>query len=118
MKTIILAGGMGTRLAEETTVRPKPMVEIGGRPILWHIMNIFAGYRHKDFLVACGYRSEMIKEYFCNFCLHSADVEVDLAQGRVKLHNARAPDWKVKLIDTGVHTETGGRIKRLRPWLG
>src|SRR5438270_217868 len=118
MKTVILAGGMGTRLAEETVVRPKPMVEIGGRPILWHIMNIYAAHGLNDFVIACGYRGDMIKQYFCNFYLHNADVEVDLRQGRVNLHNSRAPDWKVHLIDTGLQTQTGGRIKRLARWLG
>jgi glucose-1-phosphate cytidylyltransferase len=117
MKTVILAGGLGSRLAEETVVRPKPMVEIGGRPILWHIMNIYAAHGFSDFVVACGYKGEVIKEYFSNFYLHDADVCVHLRDGRVELHNNRGPDWRVTLVDTGLHTSTGGRIRRLRPWL-
>jgi glucose-1-phosphate cytidylyltransferase len=114
MKTVILAGGMGSRLAEETAVRPKPMVEIGGRPILWHIMSIYAAQGFTDFTVAAGYKSEMIKEYFARFYLHLSDIRVDLATGTTELLNSRAPDWRVEIIDTGVHTMTGGRVKRLR----
>jgi glucose-1-phosphate cytidylyltransferase len=118
MKVVILAGGLGTRLAEETVVRPKPMVEIGGHPILWHIMNIYAAHGFKDFVIACGYKGEYIKEYFRDFYMHNADITVDLKRGVVDVHNNRGPDWQVALIDTGVKTQTGGRLKRLRHWLG
>jgi len=118
LKVVILAGGLGTRLAEETTIRPKPMVEIGGKPILWHIMNIFAAHEFTDFVVACGYKGESIKRYFSNFYLHNADISVDLRKGSVDLHNNRAPNWKIDLIDTGINTQTGGRIAGVRDWLG
>jgi glucose-1-phosphate cytidylyltransferase len=117
MKTIILAGGLGTRLAEETTVRPKPMVEIGGRPILWHILNIYAAYGFKDFVIACGYKGEQIKQYFHDFRLSDSDICVDLGRGSVDLMNTRAPDWRIWVIDTGVNTQTGGRLKRCLPWI-
>jgi glucose-1-phosphate cytidylyltransferase len=118
MKVIILAGGRGTRLAEETTVRPKPMVEIGGSPILWHIMQIYAGYGYKDFLVACGYKGEMIKEYFDSFLAHHSDYFIDLKSGSREMINSHSVDWRVGLIDTGSETMTGGRILRLRRWIG
>ncbi|HET6762139.1 MAG TPA: glucose-1-phosphate cytidylyltransferase [Longimicrobiaceae bacterium] len=118
MKTVILAGGLGSRLAEETTVRPKPMVEIGGWPILWHIMNIYAAHGHRDFLVACGYKGEVIKEWFVDYRMHSADMTVHLRDGRVEVLAERAPDWAVTLVDTGLMTSTGGRIKRMAPWIG
>jgi glucose-1-phosphate cytidylyltransferase len=119
MKTILLAGGLGTRLAEETEMRPKPMVEIGGRPILWHIMNIYASHGFEDFLVACGYKGEMIKEYFSNFLDHNSDFIIDLSDGSRKsvgLNNHVS--WRTGLIDTGLDTMTGGRIRRLREWIG
>jgi glucose-1-phosphate cytidylyltransferase len=118
MKVVILAGGKGTRLAEETTVRPKPMVEIGGKPILWHIMKIYAARGYNDFLVACGYKGEWIKEYFHNFSVHSSDYFIDLATGSRTVVNGCGIDWKIGLIDTGVETMTGGRLLRLRQWIG
>jgi len=117
MRTVILAGGLGTRLAEETTVKPKPMVEIGGKPILWHIMNIFAAGGVKEFYIACGYKGEVIKEYFSNFRLYHADLTVDMHKGRVDFRNNQSPDWLVHLIDTGNNAMTGGRIKRLSDWI-
>ncbi len=118
MQVVILAGGHGTRLAEETGTRPKPMVEIGGKPILWHIMNIYAAHGFKEFLVACGYRGEMIKEYFHNAFIHGSDYVVDLRDGSVELVNAGSVDWRIGVIDTGVETQTAGRILRLRAWIG
>jgi glucose-1-phosphate cytidylyltransferase len=109
---------MGTRLREETEIRPKPMVEVGGQPILWHIMNIYAAWGVQQFLLALGYKAEMIKEYFLNFHPHTCDLTVHLATGRVDYHRNTAPDWNVTLVDTGLHTETGGRIKRLSRWVG
>lgn len=117
MKVIILAGGFGTRLAEETLLRPKPMIEIGGKPILWHIMQIYASHGYKDFLVACGYKGEMIKEYFDRFLVHHSDYFIDLQCGSRKVVNSNSVDWHVGLIDTGIETMTGGRIRRLRPWV-
>lgn len=117
MKVVILAGGRGTRLAEETSVRPKPMVEIGGKPILWHIMAIYASHGFKDFLVACGYKGEMIKEYFHNFFVHSSDYFVDLSNGSLNVVNANCVDWQIGVIDTGLDTQTGGRFLRLRKWI-
>lgn len=118
MKAIILAGGMGTRLAEETQLRPKPMVEIGGKPILWHIMKIYASYGIKEFVITLGYKGEMIKEYFLNFYALNNDVTVDLMTGVTTIHDGTQPDWKVHLIDTGLATQTGGRLKRVKRWLG
>ena len=115
---VILAGGRGTRLSEETQTRPKPMVEIGGRPLLWHLMSFFAGYGHRDFLVACGYRGEMIKEYFRNIATHDSDFVVDLSDGGMKFLNRSRLDRRVGLIDTGLDTMTGGRVKRLMPHIG
>jgi glucose-1-phosphate cytidylyltransferase len=117
MKVVILAGGRGTRFAEETTSRPKPMIEIGGQPILWHIMNIYARHGYKDFLVACGYKGESIKEYFHNFAVRSSDGFVDLRTGSYEVVNSHGADWRVGLIDTGLDTMTGGRLLRLRRWL-
>ncbi len=117
MKTVILAGGRGTRLAEETSLRPKPMVEIGNRPILWHILNIYAHHGFRDFIVACGYKGEIIKQYFSNFHLHHSDYFVELQNGNRQVVNNNGFDWRVGLIDTGLDTMTGGRVLRLREWL-
>lgn len=116
MKVIILAGGQGTRLAEETTVRPKPMVEIGGKPILWHIMKIYADHGFNDFLIACGYKGEVIKEYFHQIFVHNTDYVVDLRDGSIELVTPSNLDWRIGVIDTGLHTMSGGRIRRLRSW--
>lgn len=113
MKVIILAGGFGTRLSEETTVRPKPMVEIGGMPILWHIMSWYAKFGHTEFLIACGYKSETIKEYFNSLVLRTCDSFVNLQRGEARILRNCCPDWDVGLIDTGLDTMTGGRVKRL-----
>jgi len=118
MKVVILAGGLGTRLTEETTVRPKPMVEIGGKPILWHIINIYAKHGFKDFLIACGYKGEVIKEYFSNFFVRNSDYFVDLKDGTLKVIHTNGIDWQVGVIDTGLDTQTGGRILRLKQWIG
>jgi glucose-1-phosphate cytidylyltransferase len=117
MRTVILAGGRGTRLAEETTARPKPMVEIGGKPILWHIMNIYAACGHKDFIIACGYKGEMIKEYFHDYHMRHSDYFVNLHDGSRQMIQTDGTDWQVGVIDTGFAAMTGGRILRLRPWL-
>ncbi|HXS81186.1 MAG TPA: glucose-1-phosphate cytidylyltransferase [Methylomirabilota bacterium] len=118
MKVVILAGGLGSRLQEETTVRPKPMVEIGGKPILWHILNIYAAHGFQEFVVALGYKGEFIKDYFLNFYALNNDVTVDLASGEARIHRSGGPSWKVHLVDTGASTQTGGRLKRLAPLLG
>ena len=117
MKAIILAGGFGSRLSEETTLRPKPMVEVGGKPILWHIMNIYAAYGISEFIIALGYKSEVIKEYFLNFYALNNDISIDLTSGKTIIHDGNQPRWKVHLVDTGLYTETGGRLKRLAGWL-
>lgn len=118
MKAVILAGGFGTRLSEETTVRPKPMVEIGGKPILWHIMNIYAASNIKEFIIALGYKAEVIKEYFLNFYAFNNNISIDLASGKTTIQDGNQPNWKVHLVDTGLHTQTGGRLKRLQQWFG
>lgn len=117
MKAIILAGGFGTRLSEETDLRPKPMVEVGGKPILWHIMNIYACQGIKEFIIALGYKGEVVKEYFLNYYAFNNDITVDLATGDTTIRDGNKPDWKVHLVDTGLYTQTGGRLKRLRNWL-
>jgi glucose-1-phosphate cytidylyltransferase len=117
MQVLILAGGRGTRLAEETSTRPKPMVEIGGKPILWHIMKTYASHGFNEFLIACGYKGEMIKEYFHNYFVHNTDYFLDLENGERKTVSPNGIDWKIGLLDTGLETMTGGRIKRLRPWV-
>jgi len=118
MKVAILAGGHGTRLAEETEIKPKPMVEIGGRPILWHIMMIYAVQGFTDFVIALGYKGEIIKKYMVDYCALGSNLTVNLKNGEVKLHEAGRADWTVDLIDTGLNTLTGGRIKRLTPYVG
>src|SRR5487761_935410 len=115
MKAVILAGGLGSRLAEETSARPKPMVEIGGRPILWHIMKIYSAYGINDFIVCLGYKGNMIKEYFANYFLYSADVTIDLAANQIESHRNDCEPWRVTLIDTGASTMTGGRMRRILP---
>lgn len=117
MKAVILAGGLGTRLAEETSLRPKPMVEIGGRPILWHIMKAYSAYGINDFVICCGYRGYMIKEYFANYFLHMSDVTFDIAENTLEVHRRLAEPWKVTLIDTGEESMTGGRLKRAQPYV-
>lgn len=117
MKAIILAGGLGSRLSEETVLRPKPMVEIGGKPILWHILNIYAAGGVNEFLIALGYKAEIVKEYFLNFYALNNDISVDLSSGKTIIHDGSQPKWKVHLVDTGLNTQTGGRLKRLARWL-
>jgi glucose-1-phosphate cytidylyltransferase len=117
MKAVILAGGLGTRLSEETSVRPKPMVEIGGRPILWHVMKIYAAHGIMDFVVCLGYKGYLIKEYFANYFLHMSDVTFDMSQNKMEVHEGKAEPWKVTLVDTGDNTQTGGRLGRVRRYL-
>src|SRR6266566_3058583 len=118
MKAVILAGGLGTRLAEETVTRPKPMVEIGGKPILWHIMKIYSTFGINDFIVCLGYKGYLIKEYFANYFLHMSDVTMDMINNRMDVHQNSVEPWRVTLVDTGDHTMTGGRIRRVREYLG
>lgn len=117
MKAVILAGGLGTRISEETHLRPKPMIEIGGRPILWHIMKTYSAFGINDFVIALGYRGYMIKEYFSNYALHMSDVTMDLSTGQMTVHERSVEPWTVTLVDTGEATLTGGRLKRLAPYL-
>lgn len=117
MKAVILAGGLGTRLAEETSTRPKPMVEIGGRPMIWHIMKIYAQHGITDFVICLGYKGYMIKEYFANYGLHMSDVTVDLRSGVINVHRNQSEDWRISLIDTGETTLTGGRLKRVMDYV-
>ena len=117
MKVVILAGGMGTRLSEETLLRPKPMVEIGGRPILWHIMKLYAAHGLTDFVICLGYKGYMIKEYFSNFVLHNSDVTIDATQNKVIFHHGAVEPWRITLVDTGERTLTGGRLKRVAEYL-
>ncbi|RYD56196.1 MAG: glucose-1-phosphate cytidylyltransferase [Sphingobacteriales bacterium] len=118
MKVVIFAGGRGTRISEESSLRPKPMIEIGGKPILWHIMKIYAAYGHTEFIICLGYKGWMIKEYFANYFLHNADVTVDLSKNSIEIHNNFAEPFKISLIDTGLDTMTAGRLKRVLPYVG
>jgi glucose-1-phosphate cytidylyltransferase len=118
MKAVILAGGFGTRITEESVMRPKPMVEIGGRPILWHLMKLYSRFGINEFIICCGYKGYVIKEYFSNYFLHMSDVTFDMGNGSMKVHNQKAEPWKVTLVDTGERTATGGRLRRVRPYLG
>jgi len=117
MKVVILAGGMGTRLSEETDLKPKPMVEIGGKPILWHIMKIYSAFGYNEFIICCGYKGYMIKEYFANYFLHQADITVDLGSNSIEILHSNAEEWKITLVDTGLNTMTGGRIKRIQKYV-
>ncbi len=117
MKAVILAGGLGTRLSEETSTKPKPMVELGGRPILWHIMKIYSAHGVNDFVICLGYKGYVIKEYFSNYFLHMSDVTFDMSANRMEIHNAKSEPWRVTLIDTGDATLTGGRLKRVLPYV-
>ena len=117
MKAVILAGGLGTRISEETHLRPKPMVEVGGRPILWHILKIYSAHGINDFVICCGYRGYIIKEYFANYFLHMSDVTFDMKENRMEVHQRHAEPWRVTLVDTGEHTMTGGRLKRVADYV-
>jgi glucose-1-phosphate cytidylyltransferase len=117
MKAVILAGGRGTRLSEETGTRPKPLVEIGARPILWHIMKVYSHYGVNEFIICCGYKGYLIKEYFANYFLHTADVTFDLAENKMEVHKNQTEPWKVTLVDTGENSMTGGRLGRVRPYI-
>lgn len=118
MKVVILAGGLGTRLSEETDLKPKPMIEIGGKPILWHIMKIYSHHGFNDFIICLGYKGYVIKEYFANYFLHQSDVTIDLSTNKIEVHNCKAEPWKITLVDTGLNTMTGGRIKRVQKFIG
>jgi glucose-1-phosphate cytidylyltransferase len=118
MKVVLLAGGLGTRISEETVLKPKPMVEIGGMPILWHIMKIYSAYGFNDFVICLGYKGYVIKEYFANYFLHKSDVTIDLVNNSVTVHDSHAEPWKITLVDTGNSTMTGGRIKRIQSHIG
>lgn len=117
MKTVILAGGLGTRMSEETHLKPKPMIEIGGKPILWHIMKMYSGHGMNDFLICCGYKGYVIKEYFANYFLHMSDVTFDMTENHMEVHNGKAEPWRVTLVDTGESTMTGGRLKRVHDYI-
>lgn len=118
MKVVILAGGLGTRLSEETVLKPKPMVEIGGMPILWHIMKIYAAHGYNEFIVCLGYKGYVVKEYFANYFLHKSDVTIDMSDNSIKVHDSQAEPWKITLVDTGNESMTGGRIKRIQTHVG
>lgn len=118
MKAVILAGGLGTRISEETHLKPKPMIEIGGKPILWHIMKNYSNYGINDFIICCGYKGYLVKEYFANYFLHMSDITIDMVNNSMEVHERHADPWKVTLVDTGEHTMTGGRLKRVRKFIG
>ena len=118
MKVVILAGGLGTRISEERHLKPKPMIEIGGRPILWHIMKYYSEFGFHDFVICLGYKQYVVKEFFADYFLHTSDVTFDLANNRMEVHNNYAEPWKVTLVDTGLNTMTGGRVKRIQPYIG
>lgn len=118
MKAVILAGGLGTRLSEETSIKPKPMVEIGGKPVLWHIMKIYSAHGISEFIICCGYKGYIIKEYFANYFLHTSDATFDIKNNKVEFHHSTAESWKVTLVDTGDTTMTGGRLKRVKEYVG
>jgi glucose-1-phosphate cytidylyltransferase len=117
MKVVLLAGGLGTRISEESSLRPKPMIEIGGRPILWHIMKIYLAHGLRDFVICCGYKGYMIKEYFANYSLHMSDVTIDMEKNSIEVHQKKAEPWRVTLVDTGEATQTGGRLKRIAEYI-
>jgi glucose-1-phosphate cytidylyltransferase len=117
LKAVILAGGLGTRISEETHLRPKPMIEIGGKPILWHIMKLYSAYNVNEFIICCGYKGYVIKEYFANYFLHMSDVTFDMTNNKMEVHQHNVEPWKVTLVDTGDDTQTGGRLKRLKKYL-
>jgi glucose-1-phosphate cytidylyltransferase len=117
MKAVILAGGLGTRLSEETHLRPKPMIEIGGKPILWHIMKIYSACGINEFIICLGYKGYFIKEYFANYFLHTSDITFEMSENKMHVHQSAAEDWKVTLVNTGENTGTGGRLKRIRPYI-
>ena len=117
MKVVLLAGGFGTRISEETTLTPKPLIEIGGKPILWHIMKMYSAHGIRDFVICCGYKGYLIKEYFANYFLHTSDVTFDIQRNEMEVHQRNAEPWRVTLIDTGEETMTGGRLKRIAPYL-
>lgn len=117
MKAVILAGGLGTRISEETHLKPKPMIEVGGHPILWHIMKIYSSFGINEFIICCGYKGYIIKEYFANYFLHMSDITFDMQTNEMQVHHKKAEDWKVTLVDTGEETMTGGRLKRVAPYL-
>lgn len=117
MKAVILAGGLGTRISEETHLKPKPMVEIGGRPILWHILKIYSQHGIDDFVICCGYKGYLIKEYFANYMLHTSDITIDLRENAMQVHHRHSEPWRVTLVETGENTMTGGRLLRIRPYL-
>lgn len=118
MKAVILAGGLGTRISEETTIKPKPMVEVGGHPILWHIMKIYSCYGINEFIICCGYKGHVIKEYFANYFLHRSDITFELKNNDIKIHSNNAEPWSVTVVDTGANSMTGGRLKRVKKYIG
>jgi glucose-1-phosphate cytidylyltransferase len=117
MQAVILAGGLGTRISEESVLRPKPMIEIGGKPIIWHIMKSYSAFGIEEFIICCGYKGYIIKEYFSNYFLHTSDVTIDILNNTIDVHRKKAEPWRITLVDTGEHTQTGGRLKRIAPYI-